>query len=231
MFAAPPRRCAGPRAVRGGTLLGFAIGLVVGMAIAVFVATLVTRSPVPFVNKTGRASDRLVEPPRPDAELPDPNKPLYAKNRPAAPTDVSPPPPREEGLSILERLFGRTPSAPEPEPPRPATEQAAVKGDAKPADARGGGEARPAPDARGADAAERVAYLLQAGAFRSQEDADGMRGKLALLGFEAKVLAAEVNGQTLFRVRVGPYAQIDDMNKARARLAENGIEASVVRQR
>jgi cell division protein FtsN len=58
-----------------------------------------------------------------------------------------------------------------------------------------------------------------------------MRGKLALLGFEAKVLGAEVNGQTLFRVRVGPYAQLDDMNKARARLAENGIEASVVRQR
>ncbi len=231
MFAASQRRCAGPRAVRGGTLVGLAIGLVVGMAIAVFVAVLVTRSPVPFVDKIGRGSDRLVEPPKTDAEVPDPNKPLYAKNRPAVPVETAPPPAREEGLSILERLFGRRPSAPEPEESRVPAEQASVKGDAKPSDAPGAVEARPAPDARGADASERVAYLLQAGAFRSQEDADSMRGKLALLGFEAKVLGAEVNGQRLFRVRVGPYAQLDEMNKARARLAENGIEASVVRQR
>jgi len=58
-----------------------------------------------------------------------------------------------------------------------------------------------------------------------------MKAKLALIGFEAKVLTAEVNGQTMYRVRIGPYAQLDSMNRARARLAENGIEASVVRQR
>ena len=58
-----------------------------------------------------------------------------------------------------------------------------------------------------------------------------MKARLALIGFEARVLDAQVNGQTLYRVRVGPYAQLDSMNRARARLAENGIEASVVRQR
>ena len=47
----------------------------------------------------------------------------------------------------------------------------------------------------------------------------------------ATALTAEVNGVTFYRVRVGPYGQLDDMNKARTRLAENGIEASVVRQR
>lgn len=74
-------------------------------------------------------------------------------------------------------------------------------------------------------------YVLQAGAFRAQGDADGMRVKLALLGFEARVLPAEVNGQTVYRVRIGPYAQADEMNRMRARLAENGIEATVIRQR
>ena len=105
MFAASQRRLTGPRAVRGGTLLGIMIGLVVGMTIAVVVAVFITRSPVPFVNKTGRTADRLVEP-NSAAEAPDPNKPLYSKNRLAAPAEGTPPAPPEERLSILERLFG-----------------------------------------------------------------------------------------------------------------------------
>lgn len=85
-----------------------------------------------------------------------------------------------------------------------------------------------APDSKGDD---RATYLLQAGAFRSSSEAESMKAKLALIGFEARVLTADVNGQTMYRVRIGPYAQLDAMNRARARLAENGIEASVVRQR
>ena len=84
------------------------------------------------------------------------------------------------------------------------------------------------PDSKGDD---RATYLLQAGAFRSSSEAESMKAKLALIGFEARVLTADVNGQTMYRVRIGPYAQLDAMNRARARLAENGIEASVVRQR
>ena len=83
-----------------------------------------------------------------------------------------------------------------------------------------------------ADAAKASSsYLLQAGAFRGQDDADSMRAKLALLGFEARVLPAEVEGRPVYRVRVGPYGQLEDMNRARAKLAENGIEATVIRQR
>jgi len=74
-------------------------------------------------------------------------------------------------------------------------------------------------------------YMLQAGAFRSSDDADGMRARLALLGFEARVVAAEVGGQPMYRVRIGPFAQQEDANRARARLMDGGIEASVVRQR
>jgi cell division protein FtsN len=79
--------------------------------------------------------------------------------------------------------------------------------------------------------ADRSSYLLQAGAFKGQEDAESMKVKLALIGFEARIVTAEVNGTTFYRVRVGPYGQIEDMNRARSRLAENGIEASVVRSR
>lgn len=216
----PPAR----RAARGGVLLGFMVGLLAGLSIAVVVAMFITRSPVPFVNKTGRLAERLAEPGSP-GETPDPNAPLYAKNRPSVALEPPPPAPTER-LSILERLFGR--SSGEPEQPRPPSEPPAVKGGPRAADAP---SADPRVDAKAGDAADRSSYLLQAGAFRSQQDADAMRAKLALLGFEGRVIPAEVNGQTMYRVRVGPYAQLDDMNRVRSRLAENGIEASVVRQR
>jgi cell division protein FtsN len=164
------------------------------------------------------------------------------------PAETPPPPPPEtpeDRASILDRLFGK--GAAESAgiaSPKPA-EAPPVKGDARGADAKAApepkaaeiraSEGKPAEkiaDVRPPDAAkDGTSYLLQAGAFRSQDDADGMKAKLALLGIEARVLTAEVNGQTMYRVRVGPFAQIDDMNKARARLAENGIEASVLRQR
>lgn len=215
----PPAR----RAARGGALLGFVLGLLAGLSIAVVVAMFIARSPVPFVNKTGRLAERLAEPGSP-AETPDPNAPLYAKNRPSVALEPAPPAPAER-LSILERLFGR--SSGEAEQPRPPPDPPAVKGASRAADAP---SADSRADAKTGDAADRSSYLLQAGAFRSQQDADGMRAKLALLGFEGRVIPAEVNGQTIYRVRVGPYAQLDDMNRVRARLAENGIEASVVRQ-
>ncbi|MFA7505137.1 MAG: SPOR domain-containing protein [Burkholderiaceae bacterium] len=74
-------------------------------------------------------------------------------------------------------------------------------------------------------------YVLQAGAFRDQDDAEGMRAKLALIGYEARVVEAQVDDQPMFRVRVGPYADLNTMNDVRARLAQSGIEASVVRRR
>lgn len=180
--------------MRGNTLLGFLIGLVFGLALAIVVAMFVTRAPVPFVNKANRAPERVIEP-KSHNEAPDPNAPLYSKARsgPEQPGAASP-----GGAA----------------PPPVASTAPAVPPAATPDEAR-------------SDAS----YLLQAGAFRSSSDAEAMKVKLALIGFEARVINAEVNGQTLYRVRVGPYAQLDAMNRARARLAENGIEASVVRQR
>ncbi|MCZ7560890.1 MAG: SPOR domain-containing protein [Burkholderiaceae bacterium] len=117
-------------------------------------------------------------------------------------------------------------SRPGPEPAAPAAPPAVAV--APPAAPSGTPPPAAAPETRGDD---RASYLLQAGAFRSSSEAEAMKAKLALIGFEAKVLTAEVNGQTMYRVRIGPYAALDTMNRARARLAENGIEASVVRQR
>ena len=70
--------------------------------------------------------------------------------------------------------------------------------------------------------------MMQAGAFSNAEDAESMRGRLALLGFESKVQPAERDGAKIYRVRMGPYLRIEDLNRVRQRLIENGVEATLV---
>ena len=75
---------------RGGTFLGFVIGVLVGLVAALAVAVYVTKVPIPFVNRA------LSHDPNQDAtELQknknwNPNAPLYGKN-PAKPASVAEP--------------------------------------------------------------------------------------------------------------------------------------------
>jgi len=74
-----------------------------------------------------------------------------------------------------------------------------------------------------------MSYLIQVGAFRAPEDAEQMRARMAILGFEAKVSNVERDGATWHRVRLGPYPSIEELNRARARVEENGIGSMVIR--
>ena len=188
----------------GGTILGFLSGLVLGLVIAVVVAIFVTRAPVPFVNRLAKGPDRVTDI-KPGAEAPDPNRPLYGKSRQAA--------------------DGGAPSSSLPPPSPPAGPIAALSPPpASPALPPGGVDALPSPPSANvipgpgrvadADREDKTTFVLQAGAFRSQDDAEGMKARLALIGYEARVLNSDVNGQTLYRVRVGPYAQIDEIGRA-----------------
>ncbi len=84
----------------------------------------------------------------------------------------------------------------------------------------------PSPPAASED---KYIYYLQAGAFRQQEDADSTRAKLALLGVEARVTERLSDSGTLYRVRVGPFGQIETMNRIREKLSDNGVDVAVVR--
>ena len=73
-------------------------------------------------------------------------------------------------------------------------------------------------------------FLLQAGAFQNPADADNLKAKLALLGVEASVEPTNLAEKgTWYRVRIGPYTKIDDLNHTRSTLAQNGIEATLVK--
>jgi cell division protein FtsN len=73
-------------------------------------------------------------------------------------------------------------------------------------------------------------YLLQVGSFQNPADADNLKARLALLGVEAGVEPINLAEKgTWYRVRVGPYDRVDEINRLRQTLAQNGIEASLVK--
>lgn len=73
-------------------------------------------------------------------------------------------------------------------------------------------------------------YFLQTGSFRSAEDAEQMKARLALLGLRAQVVTVDINAQTWHRVRVGPYVSARELDDARRTLSSNGVEAIALKE-
>ncbi len=67
-------------------------------------------------------------------------------------------------------------------------------------------------------------YLLQAGSFKSHEDADSLKARLALLGIEANVQSVDVNNIQWHRVRVGPSNDRQALEQIRVRLRTHQID-------
>ncbi|MBN3834334.1 SPOR domain-containing protein [Burkholderia sp. Ac-20344] len=72
-------------------------------------------------------------------------------------------------------------------------------------------------------------YFLQVGAYKTEGDAEQQRARLGFQGFESKVSKRDVSGVTYFRVRVGPFSKFEDMNSARQRLSDAGVDTAVIR--
>ena len=66
-------------------------------------------------------------------------------------------------------------------------------------------------------------YLGQAGAFRSTEEAEAQRAKLAMMGWQAKVTEREQSGRTVYRVRVSPFGKKDDAEGSKEKFESSGV--------
>ena len=214
----------------GGTLLGLIIGLVVGLAIAVVVALAITKGSTPFTNKSGK-QDKATE--ATPGQASDPNKPLYGGKEAA----------KEAAKDFAKEPDGTKTS--EVQSDGKQDPKAVKKTDGKaesPADLKTGTAAKSdKPDAKAAElpkdgaaktdvaTEDKSTYYLQAGAFREQGDAETARAKLALLGVEARISERPSDTGTLYRVRIGPFSQVDAMNRVRSKLSENSIDVAVVR--
>jgi cell division protein FtsN len=186
----------------GGTFNGLLLGLVVGLGIAAAVAYFVMHAPMPFVDKASRSVDRPIDP----SQAPDPNAGLPGRATQPSKDDLG-------ALIATLPTEAAKPVLPPPPAPVPAPSVA---------------PSSPASPSSAADAGK--SYYLQVGAFRVLEDAESLRAQMLLLGLPVELQRAEVNGVQVNRVRVGPFERLDDMNKARARLAQEKISANVVRQ-
>lgn len=75
-------------------------------------------------------------------------------------------------------------------------------------------------------------YILQAGSFRSLDEADKLKASLVLLGVDASIQTVTVNNKdTWHRVQIGPYNDLAEVNQVRARLKQNNIEVVLLRVR
>jgi len=73
-------------------------------------------------------------------------------------------------------------------------------------------------------------YFLQVGAFQNEADADNMKAKLALQGFEAVVQTATIPEKGVWhRVRVGPLNDIGQINKIRGDLTTSGFNTDLIK--
>jgi cell division protein FtsN len=72
-------------------------------------------------------------------------------------------------------------------------------------------------------------YVLQAGSYRNEADADRVRAQLAMQGIDAKVQRVAVDADVWHRVRIGPITKLDELNKLRKQLQAAEVDALVIR--
>ncbi|WP_353133134.1 SPOR domain-containing protein [Limnohabitans sp.] len=195
---------------RGGTLVGFIIGLVVGLAVALGAAIYVTKMPIPFLSKgQTRSADSDAAEAEKNKDW-DPNAPLYGKKgaKPGDKVDES-------------KADAKADTKPEPK------QDAAAKVDPTSADPLGDlakvKSAEPKPVNT-----DPFIYFVQAGAYRSNDEAETQRAKTVMLGLDAKISERDQGGRTVYRVRVGPMDKVE-AERVRAKLEAAHIDSAMVR--
>lgn len=209
-------------------LMGMIIGLLLGIVISLAVALWLNRLNNPFVEK-----GKQVEPvakfapaqPQPPAEaaraaeqaakgkLPTPEKPADKAGAEKAAAAKPAERPRFEFYQILPGDKQAGDKEAPPSAPRPPSTAGAKQGSAS----------SPRPHSG-------ETYWLQAGAFTEEREADNLRARIALTGLEASVRPVNVPDKgTLYRVRLGPYQSLDDANRIKTALSQNGVGAAIIR--
>jgi cell division protein FtsN len=73
-------------------------------------------------------------------------------------------------------------------------------------------------------------FWLQAGAFSSESDAENLKARLALSGWEAGIQAATLPDKSIrFRVRLGPYDNTEELSKVKSELGKRGFDVAVIK--
>ena len=217
----PPRRQAQPARKKsgGGTLVGMFIGLVLGVGIAAGVVWYLNKSPLPFANK-------VPLPTRADNSSAANGQPAQPMALPGKPGDPVP----EKRFQFYDILPGKSEAAPDKgaQPPKPESPQGrAEEGRREEGREKRGKEGR---SEKGRAEGKQDA-AVPPGRFPSapRRMPTTRRPSWRFMGVEAVVQQVMVQDKTYYRVRVGPYPRIEDVNKVRAELARSGIDAQLAK--
>ena len=208
----------GPRAesrLNHPLLLGMIIGLLLGIVISLAVALWLNRLSNPFIDK-GRAVEPVAKiapaQPQPPAAA---AKAAEQAAKGAAPTPEKPAKGSERPRFEFYQILPGDKEVSEKEVKAAAPKTAAAKPGSSPAS--------PKPHSG-------EIYWLQAGAFSEEREADNLKARIALTGLEATVRPVNIPEKgTLFRVRLGPYQSLDDANRIKTTLSQNGVGAAIIR--
>lgn len=205
------KTAASRRTSGGGMLIGLFVGLVIGVLVAAGVVWYIHRTPMPFNNKV------QAPPPSPPAQTAggQPPAPMALPGKPGDPIPQSPQgdKPRFDFYKILPGNAEATPEAKKEADPKAAENKA--KGE---------------KDSPQKDGQLKEPVYLQTGSFQNAADADSHKARLALLGAEASVQQVMLQEKVWYRVRLGPFKKMDDVNNMRADLAKQGIDAKIVKK-
>lgn len=185
--------------VAGGFMLGMVVGVVIGLAVSLGVAFYLNKTPVPFMARTTKPAEK--------ASPGNDKSPIAGlpANTPAPAL-----PAEQPKFDFYKILPGQEEQVTEKE----------LRERARQARAQPGGQ----------QTAPKDVYFIQAGSFQNPAEADNQKARLAILGFESSVEPANLPDKgTWYRVRLGPYSKVDELNKVRQALAQNGIDASLVK--
>lgn len=204
---------ASSRHQRGRFILGLIVGVLIGLAVSLAVAVYVNKVPLPFVDKMPEGSAAQDAADSETNKRWDPNAPLAGDNpaRPKPPVVVATP---EAGAS------GPSPAT-VAQPPKPAFAPVPVNPDEPSTVA--------APAVSTKPAASALNIYVQAGAYSGLNEAEQQRAKVAMLGLQANISEREVQGRTMYRVRLGPFASEDEAESSRLTLAGGNVESALVR--
>ena len=115
--------------------------------------------------------------------------------------------------------------APKPAEAPPAAMETPTKGENQPA-------AEKADADKKSTAAAKETFYIQAGSFQNAAEADSLKARMALLGLEASVQMRNLPDRGIWhRVRVGPYSDVEELNRIRDVLKQNNIDAALVKVR
>jgi cell division protein FtsN len=198
----------------GGTLLGVFIGLALGLGLAAGVAFYLMRAGNPYQPSTA-AREAAREGAKEPSKLARTDSGAVER-------------PRFDFYKILPGIEDPTVQAKGAE--RPAPDKATAERAASPEKAVAKSDERPTAESpvRAPKSVER--FWVQAGSFAAEADAENLKARLALAGWEAAVQAVTLPEKGVrYRVRLGPYGNAEELNRVKGDLAKRGFEVAVVK--